>query len=66
MPCHVNLFVKDPVATYARVIEHEAVGIMPVADMEYGDRQGGVRGAEEEIAGGSRNVSKKSRICPIP
>ncbi|KRB83089.1 glyoxalase [Sphingomonas sp. Root710] len=43
MPASYYLYVDDADAAMARAIEGGATEIMPVDDMPYGDRQGGVR-----------------------
>lgn len=43
------LFVEDADAALARALEHGASLEMPVQDMAYGDRQGGVRDPEGNI-----------------
>ena len=43
MPASYYLYVEDAEASVARALAHGATLEMPVADMPYGDRQGGVR-----------------------
>lgn len=43
------LYVEDAHAAMARALAHGATLEMPVADMPYGDRQGGVRDAHGHI-----------------
>lgn len=43
MGCAFYLYVADAHASMKRALEHGASLEMPVADMPYGDRQGGVR-----------------------
>jgi PhnB protein len=43
MPASYYLYVEDADASMARALEHGAALEMAVADMPYGDRQGGVR-----------------------
>lgn len=43
MPTSIYLYVEDADAAVARAVAAGAVPIMAVADMPYGDRQGGVR-----------------------
>lgn len=43
MPSAYYLYVEDADASMARALEHGATLEMEVADMPYGDRQGGVR-----------------------
>jgi len=43
MPASYYLFVDDAPAALARALAHGAQQVMAVADMPYGDRQGGVR-----------------------
>lgn len=41
--CAFYLYVEDADAAMARAIEHDMEKIMDAADMDYGDRQGGVK-----------------------
>lgn len=43
MPSSFYLYVESADRSVARALEHGAALEMPVADMPYGDRQGGVR-----------------------
>jgi PhnB protein len=43
MPASYYLYVEDADRTQARAIEAGAVEIVPVQNMPYGDRQGGIR-----------------------
>ena len=43
MPASYYLYVEDADASMARALAHGATLEMPVGDMPYGDRQGGVR-----------------------
>jgi PhnB protein len=43
MPAAYYLYVADADAAMSRAIEHGATLEMPVSDMPYGDRQGGIR-----------------------
>ena len=43
MPASYYLYVEDADASMARALAHGAKLEMPVGDMPYGDRQGGVR-----------------------
>ncbi len=43
MPSAFYLYVEDADAATARALDAGAELVMPVADMDYGDRQGGVR-----------------------
>lgn len=45
MPASYYLFVDDAQTAMARALAHGAQQVMAVADMPYGDRQGGVRDA---------------------
>jgi PhnB protein len=49
MPASYYLYVDDAPAAMARALEHGAVMVMPVDDMPYGDRQGGVRDAHGNL-----------------
>ncbi len=49
MPGSYYLFVEDAYTAVARSLEHGAVLEMEVADMPYGDRQGGVRDSHGNI-----------------
>ena len=40
--CSLYLYVDDAEASVRRAIEHGATLEMPLADMDYGDRQGGI------------------------
>lgn len=49
MPGSFYLFVADADLAMARAIEHGATPVLAVADMPYGDRQGGVRDAHGNL-----------------
>lgn len=49
MPASYYLFVDDADAAMARALAHGAQQVMAVADMPYGDRQGGVRDAHGNL-----------------
>lgn len=49
MPAAYYLYVEDADASMRRALDHGATLEMAVADMPYGDRQGGVRDAHGNI-----------------
>lgn len=49
MPASYYLYVEDAAASMARALAHGATLEMAVADMPYGDRQGGVRDAHGNL-----------------
>ena len=49
MPAAYYLYVEDADAAMAKAIEHGASVIMPVDDMPYQDRQGGVKDPQGNI-----------------
>lgn len=49
MPASCYLYVEDADAAVTRAVAAGAVSIMDVADMAYGDRQGGVRDTHGNI-----------------
>lgn len=58
MPASYYIYVDDAVATMARAIAAGARSIMDVADMPYGDRQGGLRDAWGNLWWVSQRLSK--------
>jgi len=49
MPASYYLYVEDADAALARALAHGAALAMPVGNMPYGDRQGGVRDAHGNL-----------------
>jgi PhnB protein len=49
MGCAFHLYVADAEASMKRALDNGAILEMPVADMSYGDRQGGVRDSHGNI-----------------
>lgn len=49
MPASYYLYVEDADAALARALAHGAALVMPVGNMPYGDRQGGVRDAHGNL-----------------
>ena len=45
MPASYYLYVADADSAMQRALDHDASLEMPVSDMPYGDRQGGIRDA---------------------
>ena len=55
MRTSLYLYVDDPDAVYQNAIEHGAIDVFPPMDMDYGDRQGGIK----DVSGNYWWISKQ-------